>query len=132
MANVLLELVPLVKIFDKSNNKGGIVVGKKGDINQINIEVKIAELELELIRLKIEKVAEEAFLQGVEYGKKQHKWPPVLTNSDLKDIFQCSETVVHQLKKISGFPSFPYIRGRYPRDEVFKWIKNNSINLNSR
>ncbi|UNT55100.1 hypothetical protein [Lysinibacillus capsici] len=115
------------KMFDKSNNKGGMVVGKKNEINQVNIEVKIAELELELVKLKIEQVAEEAFLQGVEYGKQQHKWPPLLTNSDLKEIFQCSRSVVHRLKNLSGFPNFSYIQGRYPRDEVFKWIKNNSI-----
>jgi hypothetical protein len=114
-------------MFDKSNNKGGMVVGKKDDTNQVNIEVKIAELELELVKLKIEQVAEEAFLQGVVYGKQQHKWPPVLTNSDLKEIFQCSDTVVHRLKNISGFPIFPYMKGRHPRDEVFEWIKNNSI-----
>ena len=116
------------KMFDKSNNKGGMVVGKKDDTNQINIEVKIAELELELVKLKIEQVAEEAFLQGVEYGKQQHKWPPLLTNSDLKEIFQCSDTVVHQLKNISGFPKFPYMKARYPRDEVLEWIKNNTKN----
>ncbi len=104
-------------------------MAKKSETNQVNIELKIAELELELIRLKIEQVAEEAFLQGVEYGKQQHKWPPMLTNSDLKEIFQCSDTVVHQFKHISGFPKFPYIKARYPRDEVFEWIKNNSINL---
>lgn len=115
------------KIFDKSNNNGGMVVAKKNEINQVNIEVKITELELEIVKLKIQQVAEEAFLQGVEYGKKQHKWPPLLTNSDLKEIFQCSDTVVHQLKKISGFPKFPYMQARYPRDEVFEWIKNNSI-----
>lgn len=102
-------------------------MGKKDDINQVNIEVKMAELELELVKLKIEQVAEEAFLQGVEYGKQQHKWPPILTNSDLKEIFQCSGAVVHRLKSISGFPIFPYVQGRYPRDEVFEWIKNNSI-----
>ena len=33
----------------------------KNEINQVNIEVKIAELELELVKLKIEQVAEEAF-----------------------------------------------------------------------
>lgn len=120
------------KIFDKSNNNGGMVVAKKNEINQVNIEVKIAELELELVKLKIEQVAEEAFINGVEYGKQQHKWPPMLTNSDLKEIFQCSRSVVHRLKNISDFPNFPYIQGRYPRDEVFEWIKNNSINLNSR
>lgn len=109
-----------------------VVMGKKDNTNQVNIEVKIAELELELVKLKIEQVAEEAFIKGVEYGKKQHKWPPMLTNSDLKEIFQCSRSVVHRLKNISDFPNFPYIQGRYPRDEVFEWIKNNSINLNSR
>ncbi|MFJ7840348.1 hypothetical protein ACIQXG_12885 [Lysinibacillus sphaericus] len=102
-------------------------MAKKNETNQVSIVVKIAELELELVKLKIEQVAEEAFLQGVEYGKQQHKWPPILTNSDLKEIFQCSSSVVHRLKNISGFPNFPYIQGRYPRDEVFEWIKNNSI-----
>lgn len=115
------------KIFNKSNNNGGMIVAKKNETNQVNIELKIADIELELVKLKIEQVAEEAFIQGVEYGKQQHKWPPLLTNSDLKEIFQCSRSVVHRLKNISGFPNFSYIQGRYPRDEVFKWIKNNSV-----
>lgn len=48
----------------------------------------------------------------------------VLTNQDLKDIFQISDSTINRLVKLSSFPDCWYgIRGHYPRDKVLEWFK---------
>ncbi|MGN4127671.1 hypothetical protein ACMGD3_22075 [Lysinibacillus sphaericus] len=54
------------------------------------------------------------------------KYPPVLTNDDLCKIFQCKTAKIYELVKIGSFPIFPHIQAHYPRDQVFKWIDENS------
>lgn len=53
--------------------------------------------------------------------------PPILTNENLKDIFQISDSTLNRLIKISGFPSYWYgIRGHYLREDVLAWMKENN------
>ncbi|MBD8521841.1 hypothetical protein [Lysinibacillus fusiformis] len=54
------------------------------------------------------------------------KYPEILTNDHLCEIFQCKTAKIYDLVKIGSFPIFPHIQAHYPRDLVFKWIEENS------
>jgi|GEM_PF-1396401 len=54
------------------------------------------------------------------------KYPEILTNDHLCEIFQCKIAKIYDLVKIGSFPIFPHIQAHYPRDLVFKWIEENS------
>lgn len=102
---------------------------------QMNIKEqiqKIDSLEFELFQQKLELVIEKAYLKGVQDGQTKYNYEPVLTKKDLKKIFRKSQSTIDRLVLRKDFPKLTSLAGSYPRDEVFKWIKNNSINLNSR
>ncbi|MGA3676003.1 hypothetical protein [Lysinibacillus agricola] len=88
---------------------------------------KIDSLEFELFQQKLELVIEKAYLKGVQDGQKKYNYEPVLTKKDLMKIFQSSAATINRLVLRKGFPKLTTLAGKYPRDEVFEWIKNNSI-----
>ena len=97
---------------------------------QMNIKEqiqKIDSLEFELFQQKLELVIEKAYLKGVQDGQMKYNYEPVLTKKDLKKIFQVSTATVDRLVRRKDFPRLIPFAGKYPRDEVFEWIKNNSI-----
>ena len=50
--------------------------------------------------------------------------PLVLTNADLKNLFQISDSTLNRLVKLGDFPPCWYgIRGHYLRDDVLEWIR---------
>ena len=50
--------------------------------------------------------------------------PLVLTNTDLKQLFQISDSTLNRLVKLGAFPSCWYgIRGHYFRDDVLDWMR---------
>lgn len=50
--------------------------------------------------------------------------PHVLTNDNLKSMFQVSDSTLNRLIKLTDFPSCWYgIRGHYLRDDVLEWLK---------
>ncbi|EHA7759158.1 DNA-binding protein [Enterococcus faecalis] len=50
--------------------------------------------------------------------------PLVLTNENLKEEFQISDSTLNRLIKITDFPSCWYgIRGHYLRDDVLSWLE---------
>ncbi|MDV7858965.1 helix-turn-helix domain-containing protein [Enterococcus faecium] len=50
--------------------------------------------------------------------------PLVLTNTDLKRLFQISDSTLNRLVKLGDFPSCWYgIRGYYLRDDVLEWMR---------
>jgi hypothetical protein len=71
----------------------------------------------------------QAYELGVEEGRKKYSYPPLLTRKDLAEIFQVQLSTVSNLTDIPGFPKFEHIRARYPRDQVFRWIEENSTYL---
>lgn len=51
------------------------------------------------------------------------KLPLVVTNEDLKGLFQISDSTLNRLIKLADFPPCWYgIRGHYARDEVLRWF----------
>ncbi|EHU9666402.1 hypothetical protein EB57_01119 [Enterococcus faecalis] len=50
--------------------------------------------------------------------------PLVLTNVDLKRLFQISDSTLNRLVKLGEFPPCWYgIRGHYFRDDVLEWMR---------
>lgn len=50
--------------------------------------------------------------------------PLVLTNTDLKRLFQISDSTLNRLVKLGDFPTCWYgIRGHYLRDDVLEWMR---------
>lgn len=50
--------------------------------------------------------------------------PLVLTNADLKNLFQISDSTLNRLVKLGDFPPCWYgIRGHYLRDDVLEWMR---------
>ncbi|WP_375200748.1 helix-turn-helix transcriptional regulator [Bacillus sp. RS11] len=88
---------------------------------------KIDSLEFELFQQKLELVIEKAYLKGVQDGQTKYNYPPVLTKKDLTEIFQASSSTIDRTVARKDFPKLTTLAGKYPRDEVFEWIKNNSI-----
>jgi hypothetical protein len=71
----------------------------------------------------------QAYELEVEEGRKKYSYPPLLTRKELAEIFQVQLSTVSNLTDIPGFPKFEHIRARYPRDQVFRWIEENSTYL---
>ncbi|EHQ2599788.1 helix-turn-helix domain-containing protein [Enterococcus faecalis] len=50
--------------------------------------------------------------------------PLVLTNNDLKQLFQISDSTLNRLVKLSKFPACWHgIRGHYLLEDVLEWMK---------
>lgn len=55
--------------------------------------------------------------------------PLVLTNNDLKQLFQISDSTLNRLVKLGDFPTCWYgIRGHYLRDDVLVWMRESDSN----
>lgn len=56
--------------------------------------------------------------------KRINDLPLVLTNKDLKEQFQISDSTLNRLIKLGDFPSCWFgIKGHYLRDDILEWIK---------
>ncbi|UDK95258.1 hypothetical protein EYB33_02865 [Lysinibacillus sphaericus] len=104
--------------------------------HSINLEIKINELELELIRAKVEKVVIEAYKKGIddcrECMKFEFSLPLNLKKEHVAQIFQCELPTVEKIIRMDGFPRSHAISARYPRDKVFEWISKNTMYMNER
>ncbi|MFZ3633667.1 helix-turn-helix domain-containing protein [Enterococcus faecalis] len=55
--------------------------------------------------------------------------PLVLTNTDLKRLFQISDSTLNRLIKLGEFPPcWLGIRGHYLRDDILKWMRKSDSN----
>ncbi|MED5101112.1 MULTISPECIES: hypothetical protein [Niallia] len=84
------------------------------------------QLEAEFLKDKMEKLLLAAYEKGVQDGINKYSYPPVLTNKLLGEIFQIAQPTVIKMTADPTFPRFSKIQARYPRDQVFKWIEQNS------
>ncbi|EGO8634250.1 helix-turn-helix transcriptional regulator [Enterococcus faecalis] len=61
---------------------------------------------------------------SINKAKRINELPLVLTNKDLKEQFQVSDSTLNRLIKLDNFPRCWFgIRGHYLRDDILEWIK---------
>ncbi|RST57400.1 DNA-binding protein [Siminovitchia terrae] len=84
-------------------------------------------LKSELMKEELKALFKEAYELGIQDSKKQYKYPLLLTKKDLAEIFQVKEATVNKIVGRRGFPKARFVSARYPRDEVFKWMEENSV-----
>lgn len=84
------------------------------------------ELEAQLFAVRMEELFRKAYEKGVEDGRTKFSYPPILTNAHLAEILQVKPATVAKVTADPSFPKLKEIRARYPRDEVFEWIKRNT------
>lgn len=89
----------------------------------------IEGLEGQLFQLKLQKVIQEAYERGIEDGRSKYYYPMVLKKSDLAEILQVKEVTVNKIVADPKFPRLRSVQARYPRDEVFAWIYENTERL---
>lgn len=86
---------------------------------ELRVETNVNTLEVEFysnLQKKLEDYTEKLLTIS--------RLPPVLTNSDLKLLFQISDSTLNRLIKIGEFPPCWYgIRGHYFRDDVLEWMR---------
>jgi len=77
--------------------------------HSISLEIKINELELELIRAKVEKVVIEDYKKGIEDCRQNMKFelslPSNLKKEHVAQIFQCELPTVEKIIRMEGFPN---------------------------
>ncbi|MCM3324273.1 helix-turn-helix transcriptional regulator [Cytobacillus kochii] len=86
----------------------------------------LREIEDKLLNLHLETFFRKAYEQGVADGRKQFSRPELLTLSDLQEMFQIKYPTVLKMTANPEFPRSTQIKARFPRDQVYKWIEENS------
>ncbi|EAC4425296.1 hypothetical protein BE882_14935 [Listeria monocytogenes] len=92
------------------------------------MELKLASDDEKFLFKVIEQTAYQAFLEGVEQGKKEVSFPPIITRSEFMEMYRIGETSASNHINSEGFPKTK-IQGRYPTWEVIKFMKVNSPEL---
>ncbi|MFC2947558.1 hypothetical protein [Virgibacillus sediminis] len=91
------------------------------------MQISIDELKAKLLEENLKDLFVEAYEQGLRDGQEKYGYPDLLTKRDLVKIFQVKEPTVNKIVATPGFPKSKFVKARYPRDEVFKWIRENSV-----
>jgi len=89
----------------------------------------LQELDEMYMIQKFELLIKQAYQKGIEDGQKEFSYPTVLKKQDLASIFQVAMPTVDKIIKDYTFPRLEKVQARYPRDEVFDWIKRNTVAL---
>ncbi|RAZ73602.1 hypothetical protein [Planococcus halotolerans] len=92
--------------------------------------VTIESLEDQLFQLKLEKIIQQAYEQGVRDARTKFHFPHVLKKEHLVEILQVKAPTVDKLVVHPEFPRLGTVKGRYPRDKVFEWIESNTEYVN--
>ncbi|RST57632.1 hypothetical protein D5F11_021465 [Siminovitchia terrae] len=85
----------------------------------------IDELNQNLLAETIKEMCQQAYEQGVEDARNKYAYPPTLKKTHLTEIFQVAMPTVDNIIRMEGFPRSTITKARYPRDQVFEWIKDN-------
>ena len=68
--------------------------------------------------------------ENIDKMKGINQLPLVLTNKDLKEQLQISDSTLNRLIKLEDFPSCWFgIRGHYLRDDILEWVKKERKNI---
>lgn len=91
----------------------------------------IEELKITLFQEEIKQVIKKAYFLGIEEARSQNSYPHLLTKKDISEIFQIKESTVNKIVARADFPKSNFVSGRYPRDEVFRWMELNCKGFNN-
>lgn len=94
------------------------------------MDLTIDELKAELLAAELKDLFQKSYQQGVKDARLQAELPTILKKQDLARIFQVAIPTVDKIIRMEGFPRFKHVAARYPRDEVFDWIRNNTERMN--
>jgi len=93
-------------------------------VKELEVKTNVNSFEIEfysILQKKLESYTEELLAIS--------QLPLVLTNSDLKKLFQISDSTLNRLIKLGDFPSYWYgIRGHYLRDDILQWMRKSDSN----
>lgn len=96
-------------------------------INEREIIEDLSEAIVKQISLLIEPKLED-LLNQLQVAQKEPLL--VLTNHDLKEIFQVSDSTLNRLTTFADFPKCWYgIRGHYAKDEILEWFEQHNYEL---
>lgn len=85
----------------------------------------VEELKIALFQEEIKRAIQQAYFLGIEEARSKNSYPHLLTKEDLSRIFQVKESTVNKIVARGDFPKSNFVSGRYPRDEVFRWMEKN-------
>jgi hypothetical protein len=91
-----------------------------------HLSIPLDEMANDLVINHIKMLCQQAYEQGVSDAQKRFSLPHTLTKEHLQEIFQIKLPTVNKLVANPTFPRLKDIQARYPRDQVFKWIENNT------
>jgi len=94
------------------------------------MQIMLDNLKAKLLEENLKDLFLQAYEQGLKDGQEKYSYPDLLTKKDLVNIFQVKEPTVNKIVAIPDFPKSNFVTARYPRDEVFKWMKQNSTAVN--
>ena len=88
-------------------------------VMKLKVKTNVNSLEIEfysILQKKLEDYTEKLLAIS--------QLPLILTNSDLKLLFQISNSTLNRIVKLGGFPPCWYgIRRHYFRDDVLEWMR---------
>lgn len=93
------------------------------------MNIVLEELKGKLLEENLKDLFVQAYEQGVKDSQEQYAFPHLLNKKDLCKIFQVEEPTVNKIITRQGFPKSKFVTARYPRDEVFKWMRRNCVNV---
>lgn len=93
-------------------------------------QIMLEELEAKFLSDRLKIMFRQAYEQGVKDGIEKFSLPPNLTKEQLKYVFQVEMPTVTKIVAHPSFPKLKRVRARYPRDQVFRWIEENSQFIN--
>lgn len=86
----------------------------------------IDELQEKLMIEMMKQKVQLAYEQGLEDARGQQAYPPLLRKQHVAEIFQVELPTVENIIRKEGFPKSTAVQARYPRDEVFDWMAENT------
>lgn len=94
------------------------------------MNITIDELKAQLLAEELKELFQQSYQQGIKDAQLQKEFPMILKKQDLAQIFQVAIQTVEKIIRAEGFPRFKHVAARYPRDEVFEWIHQNTERMN--
>lgn len=96
------------------------------------MNITLDEMKANLLAEELKSLFHQAYESGLSDARREREYPPTLRKEHLAEIFQVALPTVEKIIRCEGFPRFKAVAARYPRDEVFDWMKTNTERMNER